>query len=87
MKKEQFSRENNPSYDLSGIVVHYGSGMHYGHYWSLSKSPGPNSKWIEYDDTKLRTVEDREVQMYYGGTADGSNSASWNCAYMLLYQS
>ena len=46
----------NFCYDLTGIVVHYGSGMHYGHYWSLAKSNGPigsqnrNSKWIEFDD-------------------------------------
>lgn len=38
------------SYDLKGIVVHYGTGMHFGHYWSLSRSLGPNPKWIEYDD-------------------------------------
>ena len=47
---------SNYCYDLTGIVVHYGSGMHYGHYWSLAKSNGPigsqnrNSKWIEFDD-------------------------------------
>jgi len=38
------------SYDLKGIIVHYGTGMHFGHYWSLSRSIGPNPKWIEYDD-------------------------------------
>ena len=31
----------NHCYDLSGIVIHHGSGMHYGHYWCLSKSNGP----------------------------------------------
>lgn len=77
----------NHSYDLKGIVVHYGSGLHYGHYWSLSRMPGPNSKWIEFEDTKIRVVDDREVQTYYGAPADGGNAASWNCAYMLLYQS
>jgi hypothetical protein len=35
--------------------------MHYGHYWSLARSPGPNPKWIEYDDTKIRVVEDKEI--------------------------
>ena len=30
----------NNSYDLGGIVVHYGSGMRYGHYWSLARSAG-----------------------------------------------
>ena len=41
---------DNHAYDLKGIVVHYGSGMHHGHYWSLSRTYGPNPKWIEYDD-------------------------------------
>ena len=84
---EEKSAEDNHSFDLKGIVVHYGSGMHYGHYWSLARSPGPNSKWIEYDDNKLRVVDDREVQMYYGSPPDTTNSSSWSCAYMLLYQS
>ena len=51
----------NHAYDLKGIVVHYGSGMNYGHYWSLSRTYGPNPKWIEYDDQKIRVVDDREV--------------------------
>ena len=41
--------------------MHYGSGMHYGHYWALARSPVPDQKWIEYDDTKIRVVEDREI--------------------------
>lgn len=53
----------NHCYDLNGIVVHHGTGMHYGHYWSLSRSKGGpgntgNPKWIEFDDTKTRVVED-----------------------------
>jgi uncharacterized UBP type Zn finger protein len=51
---------------LKGIVVHYGTGMHFGHYWSLAKSKGPNPKWIEYDDTKLKVIDDRDIQEYYG---------------------
>ena len=61
MKECHKDLHDNHSYDLKGIVVHYGSGMHYGHYWSLARTPGPNPKWIEYDDTKIRVVEDREV--------------------------
>ncbi len=74
----------DPSYNLRGIVVHYGSGLNYGHYWSLARSQGSRSKWIEFDDTKIRVVDDREIQTYYG-TADGN--ASWSSAYMLLYES
>jgi uncharacterized UBP type Zn finger protein len=79
------SEKENHSYDLKGIVVHYGSGMQFGHYWSLAKSDGNNPKWIEFDDTKIRVVEDREIQMYYGSHCQ--ENASWNSAYMLLYTS
>ena len=72
---------------MNGIVVHYGSGMHYGHYWSLARTPGPNHKWIEYDDTKIKVVEDKEVQYYYGAPSEVSSNPSWNTAYMLLYES
>jgi len=61
--------------------------MHYGHYWSLYRCPYPSKKWVEFDDTKIRVVEDREVNLYYGTSDDGANNASWNSAYMLLYES
>lgn len=68
-------------------MVHYGSGMHYGHYWSLARSPEPNSKWIEFDDQKIRVVEDRDIQLYFGAPPDKSQDPSWGSAYMLLYES
>ena len=79
-------------------MVHYGSGMHYGHYWSLARSKGNSSldgsqtyKWVEFDDSKIRIVEDKEIQLYYGSPAasEGNQTAnqSWHSAYMLLYES
>jgi len=50
--------------------------MHYGHYWSLSKSNGPlgskstNKKWIEFDDTKTRVIEDSDISMYFGAPTE-----------------
>ena len=72
--------------------MHHGSGMHFGHYWSLSRSYGGpansgNPKWIEFDDTKTRVVDDSEVQMYYVAPPESQNTPSWSSAYMLLYQS
>jgi hypothetical protein len=32
------NKQENHSYDLSGIVVHYGTGMNYGHYWALART-------------------------------------------------
>lgn len=81
------AKEENHSYDLQGIVVHYGSGIAYGHYWSLARVPGPNPKWLEFDDTKLKIVEDKEVNMYYGAPSEQMSNPSWSSAYMLLYES
>ena len=56
--------DENHCYDLSGIVVHYGTGMAYGHYWSVTRSPGGstgNQKWVEHDDSKQRVVEDKDI--------------------------
>lgn len=81
------STEENHSYDLKGIVVHYGTGMHYGHYWSLARTSGLNKKWIEYDDFKVSVVEDKEIERYYGLPPEYQSSAGWNSAYLLLYES
>ena len=57
----------NNCYDLRGIVIHYGTGMTFGHYWALARSNGAhNQKWVEYDDGKARVIDDREVNLYYG---------------------
>ena len=78
----------NHSYDLRGLVIHYGTGMTFGHYWALAKTQGKhNPKWVEYDDTKIRVVDDHEVHLYYGQPHGVINNDNWHCAYMLLYQS
>ena len=60
---------NNSIYNLKGIVVHMGQGLAYGHYWALAKCLG---KWIEFDDTKVKVVEDKHIQIYYGAPPCGS---------------
>ena len=78
----------NTCFDLRGIVIHYGTGMTFGHYWALAKSSGKhNPKWIEYDDTKIRVIDDNDVHLYYGIPHGAVNQENWHCAYMLLYQS
>lgn len=46
------------TYFLKGIIVHAGSGMLHGHYYSLVKSQG---KWMKFDDTKVEIVEDKQI--------------------------
>ena len=71
------------NYHLKGIVVHAGSGMQHGHYYSLVKSQG---KWMRFDDTRVEIVDDKTIQIYYGAPPI-SPEAGWPCAYMLLYES
>ena len=71
------------TYYLKGIVVHAGSGMLHGHYYSLVKSQG---KWMKFDDTKVDILEDKAIQIYYGSPAIAQGH-DWPCAYMLLYES
>lgn len=65
---EHTSFAHSHSYDLNGMVIHQGQGMHYGHYWSLARSTDKsnNPKWIEFDDARTKVVDDKDVQMYYG---------------------
>lgn len=52
------SLEGPKTYNLIGIVVHMGSGLHFGHYYSLAKSKG---KWICFNDQSVKVVEDNEI--------------------------
>lgn len=46
------------TYDLTGIVVHVGSGLSFGHYYAFARSRG---KWINFNDTSVKVVEDNEI--------------------------
>ena len=57
--------------------------MHHGHYYALVKSQG---KWINFNDTDVKIVEDKDTHMYYG-MPPTTPTEVWPCAYMLLYES
>lgn len=59
-------------YHLKGFVVHQGQGMSYGHYYALVKSQG---KWINFNDTNVTIVEDRNTHQYYGMSPTGTGSS------------
>lgn len=52
------SLEGPKVYNLTGIVVHVGSGLSFGHYYSFARSKG---KWIKFNDTSVQVVEDNEI--------------------------
>ena len=43
-------------YNLYGVLVHQGGGVHSGHYYCYCKSPGGG--WYELDDSSVRTVSE-----------------------------
>ncbi len=47
------------SYDLYGIVNHYGS-LSFGHYISVCKNFTDN-KWYVYDDSKVRVIDENQI--------------------------
>lgn len=64
-------------YRLWAIVVHIGQGLHHGHYVAIIKS---GDKWLLFDDDTVSTVEESDIQRYYGDTP-GMGSG-----YVLFYE-
>lgn len=63
-------------YNLSGIVVHIGSGPHHGHYISIVKTLG---QWSVFDDDNVYPILEQDISKYFGEANAGS-------AYVLYYQ-
>ena len=80
-KEEEMVREC-PLYRLSGIIVHLGQGMSYGHYVSLIRS---HEFWLKFDDHDVSLADEKLLSMIYGCSNDDTYS-TWACAYMLFYE-
>ncbi|CAG8592846.1 1418_t:CDS:10 [Diversispora eburnea] len=63
-------------YELYAICVHIGSGPYHGHYVTLVKSMG---QWLLFDDDSVESVDESEIQKYFGEPGSGSG-------YVLFYQ-
>ena len=72
----------SPLYRLSGIIVHLGQGLSYGHYVALIRS---HDFWVKYDDHEVSLADEKLLSMIYGCSNDDSYS-TWACAYMLFYE-
>lgn len=64
-------------YRLWAIVVHIGAGLHHGHYVAIVRS---GDKWLLFDDDTVSTVEESDIQKYYGDTP------GYGSGYVLFYQ-
>jgi len=64
-------------YDLYGVVIHIGPGLHYGHYIVAIKH---KDKWILFDDDQTSLLDERALNNFFGHTTHTKE------AYLLFYQ-
>lgn len=67
---------------LNSIVVHVGSGLQQGHYFSLVNN---QSKWFRVDDEVSEEIDISDVYDYMGNPDEENPMNSTTCAYLLFY--
>jgi ubiquitin carboxyl-terminal hydrolase 36/42 len=61
---EDDSHEQSLNYRLYAVLVHVGSSMHSGHYYSYVRSP--NNRWYKADDTSMTACDLSQVLTQHG---------------------
>jgi len=70
-------------FDLTGVVVHMGSGPYHGHYVALTKSQG---QWIHFDDESVEPVPESTVLSTFGSANDvPTSSGDFSTCFVLMY--
>jgi ubiquitin carboxyl-terminal hydrolase 36/42 len=64
MSEEQHSDDQSLNYRLYAVLVHVGSSMHSGHYYSYVRSP--NNRWYKADDTAMTQCDLNQVLTQHG---------------------
>ena len=67
-------------YDLTGVVVHVGSGPYHGHYVALAKSHG---QWLNFDDEGVEPVPESAVLATFGSSTE--MMATMDHCFLLMY--
>ena len=70
-------------YNLSSIVVHVGSGLNQGHYFSIVKH---KDNWYKLDDEIVRLIKQENIIEIMGNPDEDYGFNSNNCAYLLFYE-
>ncbi|XP_018008461.1 ubiquitin carboxyl-terminal hydrolase 46 [Hyalella azteca] len=68
-------------YDLAAIVVHCGTGINRGHYFSIVKS---HRFWLLFDDDLVDKIDPSYIEDFYGLTSEIQKSSE--TGYILFYQ-
>ena len=61
---EENSNDQSLNYRLYAVLVHVGSSMHSGHYYSYVRSP--NNRWYKADDTTMTQCDLSQVLTQHG---------------------
>jgi len=64
MSEEEHSNDQSLNYRLYAVLVHVGSSMHSGHYYSYVRSP--NNRWYKADDTSMTQCDLNQVLTQHG---------------------
>ncbi|KAL7647454.1 UNVERIFIED_CONTAM: hypothetical protein RMT77_001050 [Armadillidium vulgare] len=68
-------------YDLASVVVHCGTGINRGHYFSIVKS---HKFWLLFDDDLVDKIDPSLMEDFYGLTSEIQKSSE--TGYILFYQ-
>ena len=84
------SQEKNFTYNLKGIVVHFGTSES-GHYYDFIKTE--KGKWYEFNDTSVKEFNEKFINFEAFGDSDDDNFKNHNLnnknnnnAYILIYE-
>ncbi len=76
------SYQNSTCYTLNSLIVHVGSGIQHGHYFSLIKN---KDKWYKVDDDKVQEIDLSTVIDNMGNPDEDNPYNDTTCAYLLFY--
>lgn len=67
-------------YELTGIIIHIGSGPNQGHYIAIIRTI--HGHWIVFDDDNVQLIKEKDIHAYFGSSLEQSMESG----YILLYQ-
>ena len=77
--------DNKMEYELTGIIIHSGSNLQSGHYYSLIKSQEDN-KWYKFNDNEISEYDiDNNLEKECFGNLEAKVNQYGKGAYLLFY--
>ena len=86
-EEREYLIDNKLNYQLTGILIHSGSTLAHGHYYSFIMDQ-QNGKWFKFDDTKISCFDINNIEYEsFGGNIENNYYSQFNSqnAYLLFY--